>query len=104
MTSTVEQELIPHATTAWVVRAGSQGEAEASNLALGRASIGWSEVPDMSAMASREQIREIVDGLYPGASSQSRAVTTGQLWAFRSVHGHRNLLVGGQLISSLAVT
>ena len=33
---------------AWVIRAGSQGEAESSNLALGRASIGWAEVPDMS--------------------------------------------------------
>lgn len=70
--------------TAWVVRAGREGEAEASNLALGRASIGWSEVPDMSAVTSREQLREMVDGLYPAASAQSRAVTTGQLWAFRS--------------------
>ncbi|MBK8445254.1 MAG: AAA family ATPase [Micropruina sp.] len=69
---------------AWVVRAGAQGEAEASNLMLGRASIGWSEVPDMSSVASREQLREIVDGLYPDALAQSRAVTTGQLWAFRS--------------------
>ena len=70
--------------TAWVVRAGSQGEAEASNLALGRASIGWSDVPDMSSVTSREQLREVVDGLYPAASAQSRAATTGQLWAFRS--------------------
>ena len=69
---------------AWVVRAGAQGEAEASNLALGRASIGWSDVPDMSSVTSRDQLREIVDGLYPAASAQSHAVTTGQLWAFRS--------------------
>ena len=84
MTSTVEQELNPRETTVWVVRAGSQGEAEASNLTRGRASIGWFEVPDMSSVTSREQVREIVDGLYPDASAQSRAITTGQLWAFRS--------------------
>ena len=78
---------------AWVVRAGSQGEAEASNLELGRASIAWSEVPDMSSVTSREQLRGIVDGLYPAASAQSRAVTTGQLWAFRSSIAVGDLLV-----------
>ena len=38
----------------------------------------------MSSVTSREQLRDIVDGLYPAASAQSRANTTGQLWAFRS--------------------
>ena len=79
--------------SAWVVRAGREGEAESSNLALGRASIGWSEVPDMSAVTSREQLREIVDGQYPAASAQSRAVTTGQLWAFRSSIAEGDLVV-----------
>jgi len=85
--SVVDPEVKPggdHAVNAWVVRAGSQGEAESSNLKRDRASIGWSEVPDMSAVTSREQLREIVDRLYPAASAQSRALTTGQLWAFRS--------------------
>jgi 5-methylcytosine-specific restriction protein B len=70
--------------SAWVVRAGRQGEAEASNLSLGRASIGWSEVEDLSLVTSREQMQDLVDGLYPDASVRSRATTTGQLWAFRS--------------------
>lgn len=69
---------------AWVVRAGRNGEAEASNLELGRASIGWSEVPDMSALTSRERVQETVDALFPDASAQSRGATTGQLWAFRA--------------------
>lgn len=69
---------------AWVVRAGIRGEAEASNLSLGRASIGWSDVPDMTPFSSREQIQEAVNELYPDASAQSRGATTGQLWAFRS--------------------
>lgn len=78
---------------AWVVRAGSQGEAEASNLALGRASIGWSEVPGMSTVTSREQLRAIVDEVYPATSAQSRANTTGQLWAFRSSIAVADLVV-----------
>ena len=77
----------------WVVRAGREGEAEASNLTLGRASIGWSEVPDLSSVTSREQVREIVDGLYPDASAQSRANTAGQLWAFRSSIAAGDLVV-----------
>ena len=41
--SVVDPEVKPggdHAVNAWVVRAGSQGEAESSNLERGRASIG----------------------------------------------------------------
>jgi len=79
--------------SAWVVRAGSHGEAEASNLALGRASIMWDEVPDLSAVTSREQVGDIVDGLYPAASPQSRAATIGQLWAFRQAIAVGDLVV-----------
>ncbi len=71
-------------SSVWVVRAGREGEAEASNLELGRASIGWGEVPDLSSVTSREQVREIVDGVYPDAGTQSRANMAGQIWAFRS--------------------
>lgn len=80
----------PHA---WVVRAGLKGEAESSNLSLGRASIGWFDVPDMTAITKREQVREIVDRLYPDASPQSRAGTTGQLWAFRGSIADGDLIV-----------
>ena len=73
-----------HHGAAWVVRAGSQGEAEASNLELNRASIGWWEVPDMTPLTSREQVRHVMDGVLPDASTQSRGNITGQLWAFRS--------------------
>ena len=70
-------------SNAWVVRAGAHGEAEASNLELGRATIGWGEVPDLTAVNDRDDLRSIVEGLYPDAPPQSRATTVGQLWAFR---------------------
>jgi len=86
----------PDSPHAWVVRAGSKGEAESSNLSIGRASIGWSDVPDMTAITTREQLREIVDRLYPVATPQSRAVTTGQLWTFRS-----SIAVGDMVVMPL---
>ena len=42
------------------------------------------KLPDLSGATTREQVREIVDGLYSDASPQSRAITTGQLWSFRT--------------------
>jgi len=70
---------------AWVIRAGRLGEAESSNLALGRATIGWAEVPDMSDLTSQQQIRDRIDSLSPDAPAQTRGLTARQLWAFRGV-------------------
>jgi len=78
---------------AWVIRAGRLGEAESSNLALGRASIGWSEVPDMSELTSHQLVRELVDSLYPDAPAQTRGLTARQLWAFRGVIQPGDLVV-----------
>jgi len=70
---------------AWVIRAGRLGEAESSNLALGRATIGWAEVPDMSDLTSQQQIRDRIDSISPDAPAQTRGLTARQLWAFRGV-------------------
>lgn len=37
--------------TAWVVRAGSQGENERCNLTEGFATVGWTEVGDLSSLS-----------------------------------------------------
>lgn len=70
--------------TAWVVRAGSEGEHEQWNLAHQVATVGWSEVPDMSACETREDVRALVEAAYPGLTPGALANRTGQLWAFRS--------------------
>lgn len=67
---------------AWVVRAGSRGEAEQQNLDQNVAAIGWHEIGDLSECASREQVRALVDRAYPSDKPQRRAIFTGQLWAF----------------------
>lgn len=78
--------------SAWVVRGGSAGEFEASNLADGVATIAWKDISDLSECHSREDVRALVDAAFPGDHPQRRAVNTGQLWAF----GH--LIVPGDLV------
>ena len=72
-----------NSANAWVVRAGAHGEAEESNFALSRASIGWSEFPDLSTVTSREELRSIIATLTPVASTQQIGQATGQIWSFR---------------------
>lgn len=69
--------------TAWVVRAGRNGEAEQSNLERGRATIGWYEIGDLTGSQSREDVRALVDTAFPDDALMRRATHTGQLWAFR---------------------
>ncbi|MDN5759545.1 MAG: restriction endonuclease [Tomitella sp.] len=69
--------------TAWVVRAGRNGEDEQWNLEQGRATIRWSEIGDLTNCHSREGVRTLVDAAFPGDATMRRANQTGQLWAFR---------------------
>ncbi len=69
--------------TAWVVRAGQQGENERSNIANNRVTIGWPEIGDLSACQTRDDVRALVDAAFPGDAPMRRANHTGQLWAFR---------------------
>lgn len=67
----------------WVVRAGSDGEQEPSNLADNVATIGWN-IGDLSSAQRREDVRELIDTAYPDDSQGRRANITGQIWAFRN--------------------
>ncbi len=90
---TPDQNTAAATSRAWVVRGGSRGEAEASNLTQGRSAIGWSEVPDLTSVTTREQVQTIVDEQYPDGSPQSRGAMTGQLWSFR------NAILPGDLVA-----
>lgn len=68
--------------TAWVVRGGSLGENEAFALKNNLATVAW-EVPDLSGCQSREDVRALVDQLYPNDTPSRRGAQAGQLWAFR---------------------
>lgn len=68
---------------AWVVRAGQRGENAHWNIELGRVTVGWPEVGDLTSTASREDVRARVENAYPGDGAARWANATGQLWAFR---------------------
>lgn len=70
-------------TNAWVVRAGRDGEQEQANLEANTATIGWN-VGDLTAVSSRDEVRAVIDAVYPEDSPGRRANITGQVWAFRN--------------------
>lgn len=69
---------------AWVIRAGRYGEREQWCLSESFAGGGWAEVPDLTAIASREELAGVVAEAYPEGAPGMRANATGQLWRMRS--------------------
>lgn len=69
--------------TAWIIRAGANGEREQANLTQGVAGVGFHEVPDMAPAATKDQVRVLIEAAYPTAPGGRVANFTGQLWALR---------------------
>jgi restriction system protein len=80
-------------TQAWVVRAGRSGEREDWALETGLAGGGFREVDDLTACASREQVRTLVEASYPGKSKAFISNFTGQLWGLRERISDGDLVV-----------
>lgn len=70
--------------TAWLVRAGSDGEREDFVLGHGLAFGGWDDLPDLSGVSSRGEMKGMLRQLLPGKSRMSVANYSGQLWALRA--------------------
>lgn len=71
--------------TAWIVRAGKLGEREDWAIANSFAGGGFTEYPDLTAVTTKDEAREIVTSTLPGATAGKIAAATGQVWAMR--HG-----------------
>src|ERR1700687_3054051 len=67
----------------WLVRAGEHGEREEAALQKGLAIIGWEELPDLTAVKTREDLAQLIKDTYPDESSKRLINWTGQVWAFR---------------------
>ena len=65
---------------AWMVRAGSTGEREKVALEEGLAIAGWEEVGDLSHVATRPALREVLEQAYPSDSRATIGNWTGQMW------------------------
>lgn len=66
----------------WIVRAGSRGEQEQRALQNGFCTIGWNDMPDLSKYATREQMIEIYQEIYPNAKQKRAINQASQLFSF----------------------
>ncbi|WP_223813669.1 restriction endonuclease [Geobacillus zalihae] len=66
----------------WLVRAGRYGEQQEAALEHGVAVIGWNELPDLSSIQTKEQLKELFNKVYPKATENEAANKVGQIWAF----------------------
>jgi restriction system protein len=66
----------------WLVRSGRDGERADFALDHEVATVGWSLIPDLSAVNSREELRGLFDKHYSSEPSSRLANWTGQLWRF----------------------
>ena len=70
--------------TAWLIRAGSNGEREDFVLGHGLAFGDWGDLPDLSGVSSRGEMKDMIRRLLPGKPKMSVANYSGQLWALRA--------------------
>lgn len=68
---------------AWVIRSGRAGEREDWAIENGLSGAGWTDVPDLSACLTRDEVSDLVDASYTGTSAGYRQNATAQLWALR---------------------
>jgi len=69
----------------WGVRSGKYGEREALALDRGLAVIGWEELPDLSAVPSRDELRRLLAATYPDEKPKTLSNWESQLWPFMRV-------------------
>ena len=79
--------------TAWVIRSGKYGERDSWALQTGCSGGGWTEVPDLTACTTREQVARITAEAFAGGSEGRIANFSGQLWALRGRIKPGDLLV-----------
>lgn len=66
----------------WLVRAGKHGEREELALNKGISELMWHEMPDLSKIESRDELRDLFMKIYPSTTKHSAANQIGQIWAF----------------------
>jgi restriction system protein len=79
--------------TVWVVRSGRYGERETLALDNGVAVIGWEELPDLSTLKLREDLRVLLSRSFPAASLKTLTNWESQLWPFAHVMQVGDLVV-----------
>lgn len=71
--------------TLWLVRAGKNGEFEDLALEQDVVTIGWSALPDLADVASREAMYGVYHEAYPDESDKTVQNCVGQVWRFTQI-------------------
>lgn len=66
----------------WLVRAGRHGQDEDLALQTGNAIVGYRELPDLSAIQTRDQLHDLFRKAFPEANPNRITNYVGQMWAF----------------------
>ena len=70
--------------TAWLIRAGRQGEREEFAIENSVCGGGWGGLPNLTAVSSRLDLERILRGLSPDWSNHTVGNYVGQLWMLRN--------------------
>jgi restriction system protein len=70
-------------TQLWMVRAGEGGHLAVDFDRSGCVAIGWSELGNLSAVTSQDELRRRVDATYPDLKPANRGLSTSTIWKFR---------------------
>jgi len=66
----------------WMVRAGRHGEQEEKAIDNGFVTIGWNELPDLSNIGTKDELKKLYNRVYPGQKKMTIANEVGQIWRF----------------------
>lgn len=66
----------------WVVRAGEHGEQEAGALANNVITIDWCELPDLSQIKTKDELKELYQKKLPKESKRRAGKQVSQIWQF----------------------
>lgn len=68
--------------TLWKVTEGRNGQAEQVALEKDIVAILWNELPDLSTIKTRDELKDLYNKIYPDEKKMSVANMVGQIWAF----------------------
>jgi restriction system protein len=71
------------AVAVWTVKGGRHGEREERCLDHGVIGGGWEDIPDLSTIASKDELSSLCEASSPSWSSRTRANYVAQLWSLR---------------------
>lgn len=66
----------------WLVRAGPNGEQEQRALDHGLVTVRWKDLPDLSGIKSRDELRKLYEQIYPDSKKMRIHNHVAQVWAF----------------------